>query len=155
MMLWIRDCYAMCLLRTLLISGLPIYHDILPSAFRTIEMLLSSHIWHSHVVDAKRLSCSDNCQVWTLLETLHRNGIGTRHGSKLTNGNRNSMGMRYDSTLQWRHNERDGVSNHQPHDCLLNRLIKAQIKEDIQAPPYWPLWGKFMGDWWNPRTKGQ
>ena len=27
------------------------------------------------------------------------------------------------------HNERDGVSNHQPHDCLLNRLFKAQIKE--------------------------
>ena len=23
------------------------------------------------------------------------------------------------STTHWRHNERDGVSNHQPHDCLL------------------------------------
>ena len=31
--------------------------------------------------------------------------------------------------LQWSYNERDGVSNHQPHDCLLNRLFKAQIKE--------------------------
>ena len=31
--------------------------------------------------------------------------------------------------LQWRHNDRDGVSNHQPRDCLLNRLFKAQIKE--------------------------
>ena len=28
-------------------------------------------------------------------------------------------------SLQGRHNERDGVSNHQPHDCLLNRLFKA------------------------------
>ena len=27
--------------------------------------------------------------------------------------------------LQWRHDERDGVSNHQPHDCLLNRLVRA------------------------------
>ena len=27
------------------------------------------------------------------------------------------------TALQWRHNERDGVSNHQPHDCLLNRLF--------------------------------
>ena len=26
-------------------------------------------------------------------------------------------------TLQWRHNGRDSVSNHQPHDCLLNRLF--------------------------------
>ena len=32
-------------------------------------------------------------------------------------------------SLQWRHNERDDVSNQQPHDCLLNRLFKAQIKE--------------------------
>ena len=28
-------------------------------------------------------------------------------------------------SLQWRHNGRIGVSNHQPHDCLLNRLFKA------------------------------
>ena len=27
-------------------------------------------------------------------------------------------------TLQWRHNEHDGVSNHQPHYCLLNRLFR-------------------------------
>ena len=26
------------------------------------------------------------------------------------------------STLQWRHNGHDGVSNHQPHHCLLNLL---------------------------------
>ena len=31
--------------------------------------------------------------------------------------------------LQWRHNERDCVSNHQPHECLLNRLFKVQINE--------------------------
>ena len=44
---------------------------------------------------------------------------------------------------QWRHNERDGISNHYPHDCLLNGLIKAQIKENIKAPRHWPLWGEF------------
>ena len=31
--------------------------------------------------------------------------------------------------LQWRHNERDGVSNHQPHDCLLNRLFRCRSKK--------------------------
>ena len=31
--------------------------------------------------------------------------------------------------LQWRHNERDGVSNHQPHHCLLNRLFKRRSKK--------------------------
>ena len=45
--------------------------------------------------------------------------------------------------LQWRHNERDGVSNHQPQDCLLNRLFKAKIKENIRAPRHWPVTGEF------------
>ena len=31
--------------------------------------------------------------------------------------------------LQWRHNWRDGVSNHQPHDCLLNRLSRRRSKK--------------------------
>ena len=33
------------------------------------------------------------------------------------------------STLQWRHNERDGGSNHQPHECLLNRLFRHRSKK--------------------------
>ena len=32
-------------------------------------------------------------------------------------------------TLQYRHNERDGVSNHQPHDCLLKRLFGHRSKK--------------------------
>ena len=32
-------------------------------------------------------------------------------------------------TLQWRHNGRDGVSNHQPHDILINRLFRRRSKE--------------------------
>ena len=30
------------------------------------------------------------------------------------------------SPLQWRHNGRDGVSNHQPHVCLLKRLFRCR-----------------------------
>ena len=58
-------------------------------------------------------------------------------------------------SLQWRHNDHDGVSNHQPHDCLLNRLFKAQIKENIKALRHWPLWGEFPGGRRIPRTNGQ
>ena len=32
-------------------------------------------------------------------------------------------------TLQWRHNERDSVSNHHPHDCLLNRSFRRRSKK--------------------------
>ena len=31
--------------------------------------------------------------------------------------------------LLWRHNRHDGVSNHQPHDCLLNRLFRRTSKK--------------------------
>ena len=31
--------------------------------------------------------------------------------------------------LQWRHNRRDSVSNHQPHDCLLNCLFRRRWKK--------------------------
>ena len=32
-------------------------------------------------------------------------------------------------TLRWRHNGRDSVSNHQPDDCLLNRLFRRRSKK--------------------------
>ena len=33
------------------------------------------------------------------------------------------------NSLQWRHNERDGVSNRQLHDCLLIRLFRRRLKK--------------------------
>ena len=33
------------------------------------------------------------------------------------------------SALQWRHNEHDGVSTRQPHDCLLNRSFRCRSSE--------------------------
>ena len=32
-------------------------------------------------------------------------------------------------TLQWRHNDHDGVSNHQPHGCLFNRSFGRRSKK--------------------------
>ena len=32
-------------------------------------------------------------------------------------------------TLQWRHNEHDGVSNHRRNDCLLNHLFRRRSKK--------------------------
>ena len=32
-------------------------------------------------------------------------------------------------SLHWRHNDHDGVSNHQPHGCLLNRLFSRRSKK--------------------------
>ena len=49
-------------------------------------------------------------------------------------------------SLQWRHNDYDGVPNHQPHGCFSTQpFIQTQIKENIKAPRHWPLWGEFTG----------
>ena len=34
-----------------------------------------------------------------------------------------------EKTLRWRHNDHAGVSNHQPHGCLLNRLFRRKSKK--------------------------
>ena len=34
--------------------------------------------------------------------------------------------------LQWHHNGRGGVSNHQPRDCLLNRLFRRRSKKTLK-----------------------
>ena len=46
------------------------------------------------------------------------------------------------STLQWRHNEHNGVASHRRLDCLLNSFFQTQIEETIEAPRHWHLWGE-------------
>ena len=48
--------------------------------------------------------------------------------------------MRRRLPLQWRHNWHDSVSNHQPRDCLLNRLFRRRSKK-TSKPRVTGLWG--------------
>ena len=59
------------------------------------------------------------------------------------------------SSLQWRYNGRDGVSNHQRLDCLLNRLFSRRSKKTSKFRVTGHLSGEFTGDRWIPRTNGQ
>ena len=63
-------------------------------------------------------------------------------------------------TLPWRHNGHHGVSYHQPHDCLLNRLFRRRSKKiskprvtgpcvgnspgPINSPHKWPVTRKMF-----------
>ena len=63
-------------------------------------------------------------------------------------------------SLLWRHNRRNGVSNHQPHDCLLNRLFRRRSKKTskprisgllrgihrwlVNSPHKWPVMRKMF-----------
>ena len=44
-------------------------------------------------------------------------------------------------TLEWRHNGHDGVSNHQPHDYLLNRLLRRRSKKTPKFRVTGFVWG--------------
>ena len=60
----------------------------------------------------------------------------------------------FDKSLQWRHNEHDSVSNHQPHNCLLNRLFRRRSKSLafvrgihwwlVNSPNKWPVMRKMF-----------
>ena len=61
---------------------------------------------------------------------------------------------------RWRHTDRDGVSNHQPHDCLFNRLFRRRSKKTsklrvtglcagnppgpVNSPHKWPVTRKMF-----------
>ena len=53
------------------------------------------------------------------------------------------------SSLQWRHNEHDGVSNYRPHDWLLKRLFRRRSKKTPKlcvtglCVGNWPVTGQF------------
>ena len=60
------------------------------------------------------------------------------------------------SYLSWRHNERNGVSNHRRPDCLLNRLIRRRSKKTSTLRVAGLCEGNSRGgDRWIPVTKGQ
>ena len=67
--------------------------------------------------------------------------------------------------LQWHHNERNGISNHQPHDFLLNCLLRHRSKKTSKlcvtglCEVNWPVTGEFLlqrasnvenvSNWWH------
>ena len=46
---------------------------------------------------------------------------------------------KYQVTLQWRHNERNGVSNHRRLDCLPNRLFKRKHQNSASLAFVWGI----------------
>ena len=47
--------------------------------------------------------------------------------------------------LRWRHNGHDSVSNHQPNECLLNRLFRGRSKKTSKLRVTGLCAGKFTG----------
>ena len=58
------------------------------------------------------------------------------------------------TALQWRHNERDCVSNDRRLDCLFNRLFRPKKTSKLRVTGLC-LWRETTGDRWISLTKGR
>ena len=65
----------------------------------------------------------------TLLDDGNRTNDGSRDKVDRQHGIDRPVLPGEDKQLQWRHNEPDGASNHQPQSCLLNRLFRHRSKK--------------------------
>ena len=57
--------------------------------------------------------------------------------------------------LQWRHQWARWHLKSPASRVFAQPFIQAQIKENIEAPRHWTLWGQFTDDRWIPRTRSQ
>ena len=80
-------------------------------------------------LDTRDLSEITPRQVSTFSRTPHFSICKAVCFSRLT---LDDLRFRFLITLQWRHNERDGVSNHGHLDCLLSRSFKRTSKKISQ-----------------------
>ena len=101
-----------------LFRGFLFWHPPQPS--KSLIWRLGSYIWNVRVADVES-SCSD-LSPKRYLETSLKNS----HQATWTVCYTREIII---ESLQWRHNERDSVSNHQTHDCLLKRLFRRRSKK--------------------------
>ena len=58
-------------------------------------------------------------------------------------------------SFQWRHNERDGVSNHKRLNIVYSTVCSGADQRKHQSPASLALWGESTGERWIPLTRGQ
>ena len=74
--------------------------------------------------------------------TLHS---AFRYGNSVTWGKVPAGELPHIPPLYWRHNDHDGVSNHQPHGCLLSPLFRRRSKKTSKLRVTGLCAGKFTG----------
>ena len=89
------------------------YPDLFHATFKQLSILTITNFWVVWIV------------LWQNLSIWHGN-----QKPNICHSHDVYSSMRSDCiSLQWRHNGRDGVLNHQPRDCLLNRLFGRRSKK--------------------------
>ena len=105
----------------------PVTRKMVP--FDDVIMWITAHspAKSSSFIDASIKDIAPVCSGPQICVTDDRLYIGPTVGTSKEVFAGNCWGNVY--ALPWRHNEHDGVSNHQPHDCLLNLLFRGRSKK--------------------------
>ena len=96
-----------------------------------IKELFGNSYCRGEITKHEEQAVSINTLLWSLpalSRNIQRWFLFCSHCGYYT-GVKPSRKFYFHKPLQWRHNGRDCVSNHQPHDCLLNRLIRRRSKK--------------------------
>ena len=90
---------------------------------RTAELTIETVIWDAIALIITSCHCNEKCS------KMHEIWATVRLAELLCSKDRFQFYERLVSALQWRHNGRNCVSNHQPYDCLLKRLLRRRPKK--------------------------
>ena len=113
------------------------YNTVIHSKIHTENTILLVHEGKRHQTDSGPILANHAMYAGTLFMDSH---IGLCififiHATALSQSRKvwTDVDPAESISLQWRHNRRDSVSNHQPHDCLFNRLFADQRKHQSSA----------------------
>ena len=111
---------AFCSFLRFIINGRLIRHGV---EFSMTTILSRSNLDAGRcLVPSIHIQNSGSITLWLCFFPSHRM-VNMKTGAYHTQNTKMS------TSLLWRHNGRDSVSNHQPHDCLLKRLFRRRSKK--------------------------
>ena len=118
-------------------NRIPMYTQTFTCNYQCIfrNTLYESQVFYSYELQSKHYPCTES----TTVIDFHEKGYQI-DGLVLDCSNSIEISLSFQCgrmvynanvvvTLQWRHNEQDNVSNHQPHDSLLNRWFRHRSKK--------------------------
>ena len=92
---------------------------------------MTSSCWFTTIL--QYLQIMDILQSWTKkIELIYKNHKKSFYAQKTWKEENKSNWLARTlllPTLWWRHNEHDGISNHQPYNCSLNHLFRRRSKK--------------------------
>ena len=102
-----------------------------------LKLILHSYCTKSRLLITLFLSCQISLKFWPEHDNINRRAVDitvlcAKFRKDFTTKINIIEKRGLASSLQWRRNGYDGVSNHQPHDCLLNHLFGRRSNKTSQ-----------------------